>query len=101
MSFHSHRLETIRNRFPRSKAELFAKGKRFFLRFFTGSSVLVMLYAFINPPFTPLMVIRSIGKIAHRESPLREHKRVPIKDISPSAIYAVIGAEDNKFATHF
>lgn len=47
------------------------------------------------------MVIRSIDHIFHWESPLRKHQRVPIEEISPSAVYAVIAAEDNKFVHHF
>lgn len=75
--------------------------KRWLLIFFGGSIFLTGYFWLVRPFFTPLMVIRSINNICHRESPLRKHHRVPIEEISPSAVYAVIAAEDNKFVHHF
>lgn len=61
---------------------------------------MVILFRFINPPLTPLMIIRffeqSFGPTPYRF----EHKTVSYEDISPNFKKAVIAAEDQKFAQH-
>ena len=47
------------------------------------------------------MIIRSVNNIFHAESPLWQKRWVPIENVSSSAIYAVIAAEDNNFVKHF
>jgi len=47
------------------------------------------------------MVWRSIQQINDYQWPIWQRKRVPIDDISPYMVYAVIAGEDNKFVTHF
>ncbi|MFO0995814.1 MAG: monofunctional biosynthetic peptidoglycan transglycosylase [Alphaproteobacteria bacterium] len=55
---------------------------------------LVALYRFVDPPLTPLMLIRlpEVGEIDHRS--------VPLSRISHELIRAVIAAEDNRFCIH-
>ncbi len=55
----------------------------------------VILYRFINPPITPLMVIRAISDKngIHKEW-------MPIEDISTNVLVAFIASEDNLFLEH-
>jgi monofunctional biosynthetic peptidoglycan transglycosylase len=57
-------------------------------------TLIIAAYRFIDPPITPLMVIR-----------LFEHEGldkdwVPLEQISPHLVNAVIAAEDNRFCDH-
>jgi monofunctional biosynthetic peptidoglycan transglycosylase len=54
----------------------------------------IVVYRFVPPPVTPLMVIRAIGG-----APLR-HRFVPLAQISPMLIRAVVASEDEKFCFH-
>jgi len=56
--------------------------------------VLVLLYRFVPPPVTPLMLIRSV------EGHPRQSKWVSADDISPEMFRAVIASEDAKFCRH-
>jgi monofunctional biosynthetic peptidoglycan transglycosylase len=57
-------------------------------------SVTIVLYTVINPPLTPLMVIRRFeGETIHQ-------RWQPLHRISRHLIYAVIAAEDNRFCRH-
>jgi monofunctional glycosyltransferase len=56
--------------------------------------VAVTLYRWIPPPVTPLMLIRAIGG-----APIRQHW-VPLTQISPSLVRAVVGSEDARFCLH-
>jgi len=47
------------------------------------------------------MVIRTLQQTFNRQKPILDKQWVPIGDISPYMIYAVMAAEDNKFVTHF
>lgn len=55
---------------------------------------LLALYRFVDPPLTPLMLIRlpEVGTIDHRS--------VPLGRMSSELIRAVIAAEDNRFCLH-
>jgi len=74
--------------------------KTILLAFFGISIFIVVLYRFVNPPLTPLMVIRffeqSFGTMPYRF----EHQTVPYDEISSNFKKAIIAAEDQKFATH-
>jgi len=60
----------------------------------------VFLYRFINPPITPLMIIRAGEQTASGEpSRLKKHW-VRLDEISPSLQLAVVSAEDNHFLEH-
>jgi monofunctional biosynthetic peptidoglycan transglycosylase len=56
-----------------------------------GPLALIVLFRFIPPPVTPLMVIRQIqGHVPHWQW-------TPYEDISPTLAHAVIASEDNLF----
>jgi monofunctional biosynthetic peptidoglycan transglycosylase len=55
----------------------------------------LLLFRFVDPPGTPLMVIRSIENGA-----LVRYKPVALSAISPALVQAVIAAEDGRFCFH-
>ncbi|MCK9205110.1 MAG: monofunctional biosynthetic peptidoglycan transglycosylase [Bacteroidales bacterium] len=72
-----------------------------FLIFYFGSTLFfVILYRFINPPVTPLMIIR-LAEQTYYGQPLKLRKSwVPLDKISPAMPLAVIASEDNQFTEH-
>ena len=70
------------------------------LYFFLSTIALVVLFKFVPVPFIPLMLIRQVE--AHREGRQLDiqHQWVPIEDISPEFIAAVINEEDARFYEH-
>ena len=64
------------------------------LVFFIGPVVVVAIYRFVPPPVTYLMVQRAF------EGRGFERKWVPMDQISPSLVRAVIAAEDARFCEH-
>jgi len=69
---------------------------------FFGSTILVtILYRFINPPVTPLMMIRVVEQLGKEEKPRIEKEWVRLDEISPNMKLAVIASEYNNFETHF
>lgn len=75
---------------------------RFCVFFFFISTVLVtILYRFMRPPVTPLMVIR-LGEQAVNGQDLRLYKDWErLNQISPNMVQAVVASEDNNFEKHF
>ncbi|MFY8209169.1 MAG: monofunctional biosynthetic peptidoglycan transglycosylase [Caulobacter sp.] len=65
-----------------------------FLVLVAGPVVAVILYRFIPPPVTPLMVIRAV------EGRGLDHRWRPMDKISPTLPRALIAAEDAKFCEH-
>ncbi|ATC23327.1 monofunctional biosynthetic peptidoglycan transglycosylase [Caulobacter vibrioides] len=65
-----------------------------FLVLVAGPVVAVILYRFIPPPVTPLMVIRAV------EGRGLDHRWRPMDKISPALPRALIAAEDAKFCEH-
>ncbi len=57
----------------------------------------VLLYRFVEPPGTPLMLLR---KFDERYTGAIRQRWVPLSRISPNAIRAVIAAEDARFCEH-
>jgi monofunctional biosynthetic peptidoglycan transglycosylase len=55
---------------------------------------LVLLYAVVPPPGTPLMLIRALGGAGI------DRDWVPLEAVSPDLFRAVIAAEDTSFCTH-
>ena len=55
----------------------------------------VAIYRGINPPLTPLMLIRKLGD----GEPIRM-AWVPLPRISPALVHAVVASEDEKFCRH-
>ena len=58
-------------------------------------TLIIAAYRFIDPPITPLMLIRFF------EHDRLEKDWVPLEQISPHLVNAVIAAEDNRFCEHF
>ena len=56
--------------------------------------LLLALYRVVDPPLTPLMLLRL------PEAGAIDHRSVPLDRISPELIRAVIAAEDNRFCIH-
>ena len=65
-----------------------------------GSIALVLLFKFVPVPFTPLMWLRHIEACREGRSLDIQHEWVPLEDISPNLIAAVINHEDAKFYEH-
>ena len=57
-------------------------------------TVIIVLYRYLDPPVTPLMLLRlAQGEAIH-------YQPVPLSRVSPELIAAVIAAEDNRFCRH-
>lgn len=69
--------------------------------FFISSILMVIIYRFINPPVTPLMLLRCGEQVIEGKSLMMNKKWVPINQISPNLQTAVIASEDIHFLTHF
>lgn len=54
----------------------------------------ILAYRFVSPPVTPLMIIRWISG-----API-QRRTVPLNQISPALIRAVVASEDEKFCFH-
>ncbi len=92
--------------------QLKSKWKKFLKKFwliskwaiiiFFGSTIfVVVVYSFINPPVTPLMISRAFLKKSDG-SRVGIHKDwVSYKNISPHMIKAVVASEDNRFLDHW
>jgi len=72
----------------------------FLILFFGSSLFFVILYRFINPPVTPLMLIRVVDQVVHGESMKLSKKWVSLDKISPDLQLAVVASEDNLFLEH-
>lgn len=57
-------------------------------------AAIIGIYRFVDPPITPLMVLR-----LEQGQPLH-HRSVALSSVSPNLIAAVIAAEDNTFCSH-
>lgn len=69
---------------------------------YVGLSVFTtILYIFVNPPVTFLMIERCVQQALSDDRKVRLEKDwVDIEDISPNMIRAVVAAEDNRFLSH-
>ena len=70
------------------------------LSFFLSTLLLVVLFKFVPVPFTPLMWLRHMEAYREGRSLDIQHEWVPLEDISPNLIAAVINHEDAKFYEH-
>ena len=66
--------------------------------FLLASVLVVLLFRFVNPPFTPLMIIRYIQADPGKGKIQKEWK--DIEEIAPDMALAVVAAEDQKFFEH-
>jgi monofunctional biosynthetic peptidoglycan transglycosylase len=62
---------------------------------------LVILFSFVNPPVTPLMIKRVIEQKAEGKKVMLKKKWMPLKKISPYMVKAVVASEDNRFLDHW
>ena len=69
--------------------------------FFASSIIYTLIFRFLNPPATPLMLIRVIENIADQKKPAIIKDWVSLKNISPNLVLAVIASEDNNFEAHY
>ena len=75
--------------------------RMFFIVFVAVTLFFTLLYKFVNPPLTPLMAQRFVEQIFDEEKEVRfKRDYVPIEDISPNLINAVVASEDGKFMKH-
>jgi monofunctional biosynthetic peptidoglycan transglycosylase len=66
-----------------------------FSAWFTVVLFLIVVYRFVNPPFSSLMVMHWLtGTSIHRQW-------VPVDEISPNLVRAVIASEDGRFCHHW
>lgn len=70
------------------------------LSFFLGTLLIVLLFKFVPIPFTPLMLLRHIEAYQQGRHLEIQHEWIPLEDISPNLIAAVIDHEDAKFYDH-
>lgn len=74
--------------------------RNIFLIFIITSFGWVIIDRFVPIYLTPLMVIRSVESITQGESPKNSKRWVPIEEISPNMVQAVVCSEDNLFLSH-
>jgi monofunctional glycosyltransferase len=78
---------------------------RFLLKLFIAciiiSAMLVIIYRFVNPPVTILMIQRVIEQKQEDKTMKLKKDWEPIENISPSLVRAVIASEDGTFTDHF
>lgn len=81
---------------------LVARIRRFLLWFFVLTFLWVLVYRWVNPPFTLLMLQRYIeAMIGNEENPVITYRWTSYHHISPNMAIAVIAAEDQDFPTHY
>jgi len=70
------------------------------LFFFASTIFFVLLYRFVNPPITPLMLARDFTQVMHGEKLKMSKQWVSLDMISPDLQLAVVASEDNLFLEH-
>ncbi|ETZ19911.1 peptidoglycan transglycosylase [Pedobacter sp. V48] len=87
-----------------SKSPLFKKittiVTKVFLWFLMVTVLWVLVYRFINPPITLLMIQRNLERSSHDKSFKMEKKWVDFEDISENMKRAAVSAEDQLFLKH-
>ncbi|MCK9423741.1 MAG: monofunctional biosynthetic peptidoglycan transglycosylase [Bacteroidales bacterium] len=74
--------------------------KYFILIFIASTLFFVVLYRFVNPPVTPLMVIR-LAEQAYNGQTIKLRKDwVSLDKIAPAMPLAAVASEDNRFFEH-
>ena len=69
--------------------------------FVLASMLSVLSLRWIDPPVTPLMLIRLAQGAVHLEWVGIDHRSVPLDRVSPALLRAVIAAEDAHFFSHW
>jgi len=73
---------------------------RLFVWFLLVSVLWVLIYRFVNPPITLLMVLRNIERKSDGKSLKMQKEWVDFKDISDNMKRAAVSAEDQLFLKH-
>jgi monofunctional biosynthetic peptidoglycan transglycosylase len=68
--------------------------------FFIGSVAIVVLYRFVDPPITPLMIIRPLEGLGEGRLVGISKQWVDLDDIDPDIARAALAAEDARFFRH-
>jgi monofunctional biosynthetic peptidoglycan transglycosylase len=69
---------------------------------FVGASLAgVTLYHWVDPPLTPLMLLRVVEGALAGEPVGIDRRWVDIRDVSPALVRSVLAAEDARFFTHW
>ena len=89
------------SRFQSIKKYFFLILKWGLILFFGSSILFTVLYRFMNPPVTPLMLIRVVENMTDGKKSSINKEWVRLSDISPNLVLAVIASEDNNFENHF
>jgi monofunctional glycosyltransferase len=74
--------------------------KYFIIIYFASSFFFVILYKFVNPPLTPLMVIRLAEQSWGGQTVKLKKEWVSLDQMSPNLPLAVVASEDNLFMEH-
>jgi len=74
--------------------------RNIFLALFVLSLFFVLLYKYVPVYFTPLMVTRSMEQLTKNKKIRIAHRWIPLSEISPNLIQAVVASEDNLFLVH-
>jgi monofunctional biosynthetic peptidoglycan transglycosylase len=70
------------------------------LFFFSSSIFFVVLYKYVNPPVTPLMMIRVVQQAWGGQHVQIKKSWVSLDNISENLVLAVVASEDNLFLEH-
>ena len=68
--------------------------------FIIGSIALTLLYRFVDPPLTPLMLIRPLEGLGDGRFVGVSKAWISIDDVDPDLLKSVIAAEDARFFDH-
>src|SRR5262245_23722531 len=68
---------------------------------FAASMAVVLIFRFVPPPFSALMVQRRVESWYGRDKYTAKYDWTPLDRIAPVMGVAVIAAEDQTFADHF
>ena len=90
----------IANKKSSRKGRIWRLIRNLILIFFLGSVSWVLIAGFVPVWFTPLMIIRTVEAVFDGETPRNSKKWVPIEEISPNMVQAVVASEDNLFLEH-
>ena len=61
---------------------------------------LVLVFRFVDPPCTVMMLYKSAGELLRGRSPVWRHENLPRRRVAPALYQAVIAAEDQRFFDH-
>ncbi len=74
--------------------------KYFIIIYFASTFFVIILYKYVNPPVTPLMIIRLVEQGFNGQTLRLKNDWVSMSDMSPNLPLAVVASEDNLFMEH-